>query len=342
MKTTRREFLEIGAQGLVLLGAAGGGWPAMAQGKRAVTITQAVKSLAYIQNYVAHELGAFGKEGLEAKLLDTGGGGPDVQIVLAGKAEFTANDGAQVLPALQQGKKMVCVLALLDRAIINVTMRKDVAQKLGISESTPFSDKLKAMKGLKIGVTRPGALTWQMARSNVIAAGLNPDRDVQITGIGGAPALAAALENGEIDAIYISLPIGEKLVGQGKAITFINNARGEDPRLATFIMEGLWATPEFIQKEPDVVKRTVRALKSASDYIVANTPEQTAKVLTPSLGALGEEALLAGCRMAKDAVSKTGRFTQADLDASQAILEQNGFLKKAFKIEEIFDPQFVG
>jgi hypothetical protein len=36
------------------------------------------------------------------------------------------------------------------------------------------------------------------------------------------------------------MPIGEKLIQEGKALSFVNNARGEDPRLANFMMEGLW------------------------------------------------------------------------------------------------------
>ena len=36
------------------------------------------------------------------------------------------------------------------------------------------------------------------------------------------------------------MPIGEKLIQDGKALSFVNNAAGEDARLAHFLMEGFW------------------------------------------------------------------------------------------------------
>jgi NitT/TauT family transport system substrate-binding protein len=343
MNISRRTLLGI-AGGAVALGAGGAllgtALRATPEGRK-VTVTQAVRSLAYVQSYVAAQLGYFTAEGLEVNQLDTGGGGPDVQIVLAGRAEFTVNDGAQVLPAVQQGKKLVCVLALLERAIINATMSSKTAERLGITEATPLAQKLKALKGLKIGVTRPGALTWQLARNNVEAAGLSPDRDVQIIGIGAAPALAAALEKGDVDVIYISLPVGEKVVARQSAITLINNASGEDPTLPSFMMEGLWVTPDFLKAQPDTIARMVRALRKASNHVLATSPEELAKLLAPSLIGLGDEALLAGCRMVKAAVSKSGRFTQQDLDRTQTLLEQNGFLKQRYTIGDLFNEQFL-
>lgn len=343
MSMSRRSFSML-ASGALAFGMGAGlpglGRAAPSLGK--VTVTQAVRSLAYAQCYVAAEKGYFAAEGLDVQLLDTGGGGPDVQIVLAGQAEFTVNDGAQVLPAVQQGKQLVCVTALLDRAIINASMRRQTAERLGIRRNTPLGEKLKALKGLKIGVTRPGALTWQMARNNVKAAGLSPDRDVQIIGIGGAPALAAALENGELDVIYISVPIGEMVVNRNAAITLINNAAGEDTALPSFMMEGLWTTPDYIKKNPAQVAAMVRALRRASDDIVSSSAEDLAILLSKPLQGMGDDALSAGCRMVKEAVSKTGRFTQADLDITQKLLAENGFLNRRFTIAEIFSEQFLG
>lgn len=198
-------------------------------GGKPLRITHAVTSLAYIQSYIANQNGYFSQAGLTAQIIDTGGGGPDVQLVLGGRAEMTVNDGAQILPALQQGQKMICVLSLLNRSIVNATISKASAGKIGLTDTMPLAEKLSRLKGMKIGVTRPGALTWQLARFNLVSAGLNPDKDAQIVAVGGPPALAAALDNGAVDVIYISMPIGEKLIQEGKGISFINNAGGEDP-----------------------------------------------------------------------------------------------------------------
>ena len=313
--------------------------PSFAQGR--IKVTQAVTSLAYVQSFIAQQRGLFKAEGLDAELVNTGGGGPDVQIVLAGHAEFTVSDGAQVLPALQQGQKLQCVMALLNKSIVNVTMHKQVADKLGVTASTPVMDRIRRMKGLRIGVTRPGSLTWQMARYNFITAGLDPDKDAEITGMGDAPSLAAALRQGNIDVIYISVPIGEALVSQGAAITLIDNSKGDDPSLPSFLMEGLWATPDFIRKNRELVAKTVRAYRNASTYLLQSAPEEVAKTLKPVFTGLTDEVLLEGVKRVKQAVSPTGVVDAALMDNTQKVLELNGVLKKRMSLAEMFDPSFL-
>ena len=312
-----------------------------AQGLKSIKVTQAVSSLAYIQSFVAQQNGYFKAEGLEAELVNTGGGGPDVQIVLAGRAEFTVNDGAQVLPAVQQGQKLTCVQALLNRSIVNVTMRKQSADKLGIREGMPVAEKIRRLKGQKIGVTRPGALTWQMARYNFVAAGLDPDKDAEITGMGDAPSLAAALRQGNLDAIYISVPIGETLVGQGVGITLIDNSRGEDPSLPTFLMEGLWCTPDYLKANRPVVTRVVSAYRKASAFVVQNSAQDVAKVLKPVFSGLTDEVLVEGVRRVQQAVSRNGVVDAAQFEATQKVLEVNGVMKKKLQLADVYDGSFA-
>jgi len=333
----RRQVLKAaGAAAAIALAA-----PLRAQAPKSVKVTQAVSSLAYIQSFVAQQNGYFKAEGLDVELVNTGGGGPDVQIVLAGRAEFTVNDGAQVLPALQQGQKLTCVQSLLNKSIVNVTMRKNLADKLGIGITTPVAEKLRKLKGLRIGVTRPGALTWQMARYNFINAGMDPDKDGEITGMGDAPSLAAALRQGNIDAIYISVPIGEVLVSQGTAITLIDNSRGEDPSLPVFLMEGLWATPDYIKGNRATVAKMVSAYRQASTFIHQRSAGEIAKVLKPVFSGLSDEVLWEGVRRVKQAVSPTGLVDAAQLDATQKLLEVNGVLKRRMNLAEVFDGSFV-
>ena len=314
---------------------------ASSAGPTRISVTQAVTALSYIQSYVAREKGFFAQEGLSAELVDTGGGGPDVQLVLSGRADMTVNDGAQVLPALQREQPLRCVLSLLNRSIVNATMRKEVAGRLGVTDASPIGEKLRTLKGLKIGVTRPGALTWQQARFNLVSAGLNPDRDAEIVGIGGASALAAALEFGKVDVIYISMPVGERLVREGKAVTLVDNARGEDAKLPSFIMEGLWATPDYIAKNRATLSAAVKAYRKASVFIIETDVQDVVAALRPTLGSLGGPVLEDSVRRMKPAISRSGRIEKADLDATQDLLKTNGVLKQRFDLPDVFDASFI-
>jgi NitT/TauT family transport system substrate-binding protein len=232
------------------------------------------------------------------------------------------------------------VLGLLNRSIVNATISKAAAQRIGFSETMPFEQRLKLLKGLKIGVTRAGALTWQLARFNMVGAGLDPDRDAQVIAIGGPPALAAALENGAIDVIYISMPIGERLIGEGKALSFINNAKGDDPKLSKFLMEGLWTTPDFLASNRSTVEAAVGAYRQASQFIRESSPEAIVASLKPALGSLGDEVLLDSVKRIVPAVS-SGPVTAEELDATQSVLKLNGVLKKTFALSEVFDGSLI-
>lgn len=337
LSISRRRLLNVASASALVAAAP----PLLAQSPRGIKITQAVSSLAYIQSFVAQQNGYFKSAGLDAELINTGGGGPDVQIVLAGRAEFTVNDGAQVLPAVQQGQRLHCVMALLSRSIVNVTMSRQAADRLGINASTPVVEKIRRLKGLRLGVTRPGALTWQMARYNLISVGMDPDKDAEITGMGDAPSLAAALRQGNLDVIFISVPIGEALVAQGAAVTLIDNARGEDPSLPTFLMEGLWATPDFIRSNRPVVTQAVAAYRQASAFIVQSSPEEIARVLKPVFSGLSDNVLLDGVRKVKAAVSPTGVIDAAMLENTQKVLEVNGVLKKKLTMADVVDGSFI-
>jgi len=307
-----------------------------------ITITQAVPSFAFIQNYLAKELGYYADEGLEVEIVVTGGGGPDVQAVLAGDAAFTINDGAQVLPAVAKGQKLLCLMATLDRNVINVSMTKAAAERTGVGPDSPIEKKLAALKGLKIGVTRPGSLTWQLARFNLVSAGLDPDSDAEIIGLGGGPAVSAGLEQGAVDVIYISVPLGERVVLKGDAIMLIDNAAGQDPNMPVFMMEGLWADPGFAAEKPMTAQACVNALKRASDFVLQAPVEDIAAALKGPFGGLPAELLTAGIQGVKPAVAKSYRFDQKTLDVTMDVLEVNGAIDHRFTLDEVFDPRFLG
>jgi NitT/TauT family transport system substrate-binding protein len=306
-----------------------------------IKVTQAITSLAFIQNYIATELGFFKDEGLDVELIVTRGGGPDVQAVISGDAAFTVNDGAQVLPALARGLELKSILATLDKNIINVTMLKETADRLNVNSDSPIEQKLAALKGLKIGVTRPGSLTWQLARFNLTKAGLNPDTDATIVGLGGGPAVAAALDNKDVDVIYISVPLGEKVVHSGKAITLIDNAKGQDPNLPSFMMEGLWTTPEYLASNPETCRSMVNALRKSSQFILENDAKAISEPLKPVFGALGEDVLNIGAGMVKAAVSESGQISQETLDVTQNVLLLNKAIERSMTLNEVFDGQFL-
>ena len=154
--------------------------------------------------------------------------------------------------------------------------------------------------------------------------------------VGGPPALAAALENGAIDVIYISMPIGERLIREGKALSFINNAKGDDPKLSKFLMEGLWTTPDFLAANRATVEAAVGAYRGAQ-FIRESSPEAIVASLKPALGSLGDEVLLDSVKRTPAGCFGLRSSHRGGVDATQAVLKLNGVLDKKMTLAEVFD-----
>ena len=320
------------------------GWfsyPADAQAPRKVKMTIPVIAHSMTPVFLAQNKGFFTEEKLEVDITSTGGGGPDIRALIAGDVEFSFTTGDNVILAQQEGKKLLMVMSGLHRLFINWAMHKDVAKTKGVTESMPLADKIKALKGLTVGVTNPGALTAHLAAFVIRKAGYNPQQDVHIIPIGSGPTWLAALENRKVDVALTAPPVPETAIGRGFAIMLINNAKGEDPSIPEFLMENLVIRPETATKDPDLVRRMVRALTKANKWALQSAPEQVSDALKPSMATIAPDNLLAGVKSVLPALSTDGRTSERSAQITQDVLEQAGILKKRVPYAEIVSNEFL-
>jgi NitT/TauT family transport system substrate-binding protein len=315
--------------------------PSDAQAPRKVKMTIPVVAHSMTPVYLAQSKGFFAGEKLEVDITSTGGGGPDIRALIAGDVEFSFTTGDNVILAHQEGKKLLMVASGLNKVFINWAMHRDTAKAKGVTETMPLAEKIKALKGLTVGVTNPGALTAHLAAFVIRKAGYTPQQDVQIIPIGAGPTWLAALENRKVDAALTAPPVPETAISRGFAIMFINNAKGEDPSVPEFLMENLIVRPETVQKEPDVVRRMVRALVRANQWAIKSGPEQVADALKPFMAQTPPDLLLSGVRSVLPALSPDGRTSERSVQVTQDILEQAGILKKRIAYSELVTNEFL-
>ncbi len=332
----RCRWLVAGLAIMGLLGVAGG---ALAAEK--ITITTPVESLTASALYIARGQGFFAAEGLEPQIVVTGGTGPDVQALLVGQADFAYTPGTHLIEPVAKGQPVVGVMAGLHRLIINVALHKDVAKAKGITEKMPFDQKLKALKGMTLGPTKAGALTWQLADYLIKRAGYTPQKEVKVIAAGAGPVLLAALEHRKVDAILMSSPIPETAVKRGYAIMFINNSRGEDPNLSEFMMVSLLTRPDVARERAETVRKTVRALVRANQWMLAKPPEEVRDALRGYLPKVNPEVLLASLEGLRPAISPDGRISEKSVKATEDLMEAGGFLKERIPYEKLVSTEFL-
>jgi NitT/TauT family transport system substrate-binding protein len=315
--------------------------PVHAQALKKVKITIPVIAHSMTPVFLAQNKGFFADEKLEVDVTSTNGGGPDIRALIAGDVDFSFTTGDNVVLAQQEGKKLIMVMSGLNKLFINWAMHKEVAKSKGITESMPLADKIKALKGLTVGVTNPGALTAHLAAFVIRKAGYNPQQDVNIVPVGSGPTWLAALENRKVDVALTAPPVPDTAISRGYAILLINNAKGEDPSIPEFLMENLIARPETVSKDGDTIRRMVRALTKANQWALQSTPEQVAEALKPSMTTIQPDLLLAGVQAVRPALSKDGRTSERSVQVTQDILEQAGILKKRIAYADIATNDFL-
>src|SRR5262249_41543320 len=315
--------------------------PGRAQAPRKVKMSLPVVALTTAPVYIAEAKGFFAQEGLSVDLNMTGGGGPDIKALIAGDVDFTYTASDQVILPWQEGKRLMMVMGVIPRALINWAMHKDVAQAKGITEKSPLADKLKALRGITIGATQPGSLTANLATYTLRKAGLVPQQDANIISVGSGLTWLAALEQRKVDAALMSPPLPDTAVAGGYAILLIDNARGEDPALAEFLQQVFVTRPDVIQKDPELVRKLVRALLRANQWALAAKPEEIADALQASMGSTPRDTLIAGIKATVPAYSRDGRITERALKAAADVMEVAGILKKRPAFADVATNDFL-
>jgi NitT/TauT family transport system substrate-binding protein len=210
----------------------------------------------------------------------------------------------------QEGKPLLLVYNLVGRVTLDLIVRTGVAQRLGLTAETPLAARYAALKGLTIGITRPGAPTDVFARYFLVRAGLNPDRDATLVQVGGVPALAAAFKSERIDAFLLSPPLPQTLEREGTGRIVIRNTGGEVPELRDTTYAAMFTTADYARQNAAALQAYARALRKATAWIPANKAE--------ALRILGEkyfkdtpaESLAISLDATLPAISVDGRFSQ--------------------------------
>jgi NitT/TauT family transport system substrate-binding protein len=306
-----------------------------AQTARKVKLTIPVIALSMTPVYLAQARGFFAEEGLEVEVTPTSGGGPDIRALIAGEVDFSFTTGDNVILAYQEGKPLLMVMSGLNKLFINWAMHKEAAKAKGITETSALQEKLKALKGLTVGVTNPAALTAHLAHFVIRKAGYVPQQDVNVIPVGAGPTWLAALENRKVDLALTAPPVPETAISRGFAIMFINNSKGEDPSISEFLMENLVARPDTVKKDADLVRRMVRALVKANKWALSSTPEQVAEALKSTFAKTDPAIHLQGVKAVLPTLSQDGRTTERSVQLTQEVLEQAGLLKKRAPYAEI-------
>jgi len=287
--------------------------------------------------YVARDAGLYRKNGLDVDLIFIPSTTTSVASLLAGDVPVGNASGGGVAAAVVGGANLVIVGCYLNT----------LPYELVVSESVKSGEDLR---GKSIGISRVGSASDVAARALVRGLGLEPDKDVPILQVGGAPERAAAFRTGRIAGF--PSPPGIIHLAKGMPHRVLISTADFHKRFE-FPFICATTTKSYLSRQRDTVKKVLMALIEATQFF--KTHKEESKKILAKYSRQNNEAYLENSYTAlvklydrvplitragvetqiRDALArKPGARLRFEDIADESIvreLERSGFIEKVYK-----------
>jgi NitT/TauT family transport system substrate-binding protein len=282
-------------------------WTAAQSAK--IHVSAPSKSLSWFPIHLTREKGFYRAEGLDVDYVIMK---PQVamQALIAGDVGYTTALGSTMRAAIR-GAPLRVVMTIADKPLFALIAK-------------PGIHSVEDLRGKLLGISSFGASTDTYARALLRRYQLNPNQEVKILALGGGTNRVAAMETGAIDAALIEAPYNVMLERKGfRKILFVGD-------IIPSPLAGLSTRMEKIQKQPDEIRRLVRATLRGIQFAKSNRPESVRSIMKWSDM---DQALAQGSyEMAVSSWSDTGTASPQGL---QIAMEE---IRTEFKLETAPDP----
>jgi NitT/TauT family transport system substrate-binding protein len=265
---------------------------------RKVTFSYSAVSMTWFPVKVALEKGFFRQEGLEPQLIQMNGNVATVALA-NGHIDFSLNI-SPVLNGAMQGLNTKLVAALNIRPLFALVVRPEISSAADL-------------KGKVFAVASFGNTQAILTEKHLQHLGLKKG-DYQLLALGATPARIAALDKNIAQGSLMPLPANVQLENKGYRLL------GNTAEIVVNPIAGLGVHEERIKKDPDLIKRVIRASLRSLQLLQSN-PKDTVKILMNWTRATEKDALRS-LELAKPGFSKNGLLTDEDLRIEWNFLQQ--------------------
>ncbi len=275
-----------------------------------ITLLQGFHSMSFTPLYVAKAKKLFEAEGLDVDVQIVSGSSIAFRGAVAGQGQFAAMGATELITAAEKGLDRMVAIAAINRAVtVSFAMRKDVAEAKGLKPGAPIKDRVAALKGLRIATGSPGGAIHTVVTYMLKQGGIDPKNEVTLLSMSGTAPMLAALRAKQIDAIAISPPAPETAAAEGLGVLVIALARGDMPEMGTIAYDALVTSKEYAEKNPDVVRKVVRAIGQASNF-VTDHPAETREIMLRAFDKTPPDVMAAVVDNLKGAFARDARFSE--------------------------------
>lgn len=285
---------------------------------------------------LAEKLGFFKKHGLEVQLLNVQGGPAATSAVLSKSADVMLNalDNVTLARAAANGPDFVIVSGNTNKQINSLLVRDGMPTP---SLSQGYPQLMRDFKGKKIGVPARGSALENIVRIMLKAGGVDPDKDVTWVALGTAPAMAAGVASGQIDAILMPEPFITQLVDVQKKARIVLDTRNGQPASLQWPFNMWWALAPVISQKKASFTAFQAAMKDTYDYMAK--PENLDSLIPYVQNFLATDEQTARALMNPLNISTFGyHVDRSGVERLWDVMNSLGLLKNAPSYDEVTDP----
>lgn len=218
--------------------------PPPAPAMKSVTVAQFGDLLLYLPLYIAKEEGVFAREGLDVKIVSTGGDDKTFAAVASGDAAFGIADPTFVAIAAEGGQRGKVIADLIDGM-----PNYGVAAKANAATIT----KPAELSGKSVATVPAPSTSYALMEQMYKSAGLKP----QIRQI-AFPGLVPAIETGQADYALLIEPWVTQVEQKGGKVAF--SLMDYYPH---FALTGVTTSEAYLQNDPATATKFVKAMTEA-------------------------------------------------------------------------------
>ncbi len=302
-----------------------------------ITVAVGGKGLFYyLPLTIAERLNYFKDEGLKVDIVDFSGGTKALEALVGGSADIVSGayehtismqaKGIDIQSVVVQGRYNGIVLGLPRAKAANYRSAAD-------------------LKGLKIGVTAPGASTNHFVSLLLARQGL-PTDSASYIGVGTGAGAIAAFQRGDIDALVNVDPVIAQLEMGGMLTPVVDTrtAKGmKDIYNGDYAAGCLYLSADFVKKHPRTTQAVVNAMVRALKWIRNATPEAILATVPPEYYGSNKALYETALKRNLEGLSPDGKNSMAAAENVYRVLKAFDPKVQSAKIDlsKTFDNTFV-
>jgi ABC-type nitrate/sulfonate/bicarbonate transport system substrate-binding protein len=219
----------------------------------------------------------FAKQGIKTEISDLRGSSPNCVAAVLSRAVDACYVGNQSPNnAIVEGAPLRLV-AETTRPASELFLSDATIAKLGVSPTASTADRLRALKGLKIGTSAPGTTHYTFLSAMLQAVGMKIS-DVQMVTVTDPVAMVESVRNNQINGAMWSPGSLGNLTVNGGGKRWASTLTGDAPMLEDQPFIGLYVHQAFLDKNPTIGARLHAAFAEAVRR-VKQDPENSSRLI---------------------------------------------------------------